>query len=100
MAEFSYSNEFYNSYENQHSPYEKIYNLFDFTSNSYGYFNDNYCISDSQNFQNNDEHSALDKQLEFLLESSIQQNQRLTELCNSYKCNNSSKEFQISSQNF
>jgi len=38
--------------------------------------------------------------LESLLESSMQQNQKLTKLCNSYKCNNSSKEFQIPSQNF
>jgi len=38
--------------------------------------------------------------LESLLESFIQQNQKLTELYNSYKYNNSSKEFQIPSQNF
>jgi len=92
-----YPNEFYNSYENQ-------YNSFDFTPNSYGYFNDNYCINDSsyapQNFQNNDKPTVLDKQLESLLESSIPQNKNQTKLCNSYKCNNSSKEFQIPSQNF
>jgi len=102
MAEFP--NEFYNSYENQYNPYENQYNQFDFTSNSYGYFNDNYCVNKSnwapQNFQNNDEPIALDKQLESLLESSTQQNQKLSELCSSYKCNNSSKEFQIPSQNF
>jgi len=102
MAEFP--NEFYNSYENQYNPFEIQYNQFDFTSNSYGYFNDNYYINESngapQSFQNNDEPTALNKQLESLLESSIQQNQKLTELCNSYKCNNSSKEFQIPSQNF
>jgi len=88
MAEFS--NEFYNSYENQYNPFENQYNQFDFTSNSYGYFNDNYCINESNWApQNNDEPTSLDKQLESLLESSIQQNQKLTELCNSYKCNNS-----------
>jgi len=38
--------------------------------------------------------------LESLLESFIQQNQKLTELYNSYKCNNSSKEFQIPPRNF
>jgi len=35
-----FPNEFYNSYENQ-------FNSFDFTSSSYGYFNDNYNINDS-----------------------------------------------------
>jgi len=40
MLEFLYSHEFYNSYENQYNP-------FDFTSNSYGNFNDNYCTNDS-----------------------------------------------------
>jgi len=103
MAGFPYSNEFCNSYENQYNPFENQYNSFDFTPNSYGYFNDNYRINDSsytpQNFQNNDEPTAVDKQLESLLESSIQQNQKPTVLCNSYKCNNSSKEFQIPSQN-
>jgi len=91
MVGFPYSNKFCNSYENQYNPSENQYNSFDFTPNSYGYFNDNYCISNSnwapQNFQNNDEPTALDKQLESLLESSIQQNQKLTELCNSYKRN-------------
>jgi len=38
--------------------------------------------------------------VESLLESSIQQNQKLSGLCNLYKCNNSSNEFQIPSQNF
>jgi len=38
--------------------------------------------------------------MESLLESSIQQNQKQTELCNSYKCNNSGKEFQIPPQKF
>jgi len=67
MAEFPYSNEFYNSYENQYNLYK---NEFDFTSNSYGYFIDNYCIYVSsyapQNFQDNDENTALDEQLESL----------------------------------
>jgi len=97
MAGFPFPNEFYNSYENQ-------YNSFDFTPNSYGYFHDNYCINDSsytpQILQKNDEPTALEKQVESILESSIQQNQMLTELCNSYKCGNSSNEFQISPQNF
>jgi len=94
MAGFPYSNEFYNSYENQYNPFENQYNQFDFTSNSYGYFNDNYCINESnwapQAFQNNDELTALEKQAKSIFESSIQQNQMLTELCNSYKCGNSS----------
>jgi len=103
MVEFPNSNEFYNSYENQYNPFENQYNSFDFTPNSYGYFHDNYCINDSsytpQTFQNNDEPTALEKQAKSLLESSIQQNQKLSELCNLYKCNNSSNEFQIPSQN-
>jgi len=82
MVRFSYPNEFYNCYENQYNPFENQYNQFDFISNSYGYFNDNYCIDNSnwapQTFQNNDEPTALDKQVESLLESFIQQNQKLT----------------------
>jgi len=93
MAGFPYSNEFYNSYENPYNPFENKYNSFDFTSSSYEYFNDNYCINESnwtpQNFQNNDEPTALDKQVESLLESSIHKNQKLSELCNLCKCNNS-----------
>jgi len=104
MAGFPYSNEFYNSYENQYNPFENQYNQFDFTTYSYGYFNDNYCINESnwapQAFQNNDEPTALEKQAKSLLETSIQQNQKLRELCNLYKCNNSSNEFQIPSPNF
>jgi len=65
MAEFPNPHEFYNSYENQYNPFENQYNQSDFTSNSYGYFNDNYCINESnwapQNFQNNDEPTALEK---------------------------------------
>jgi len=95
--EFPYSYKFCNSYDNQYNP-------FDFTSNSYRYFNDNYCINDSncvpQNFQDNDEPLSLEKQVESLLYLSIQQKQRITKLCNSYKCNNSSQEFQTAPQNF
>jgi len=38
--------------------------------------------------------------MESLLELSIQQNQRTTDLYNSYMCHNSSQGFQITPQNF
>lgn len=56
MSEFPHSLEFYNSCENQYNPY-------DFTPNSCGYFNDNFCTNNSnleqQNFQNDDQPSNL-----------------------------------------
>ena len=89
---FSYSIEF--NYENQYNPYE-------FTPNSYGYFNNNFCVNNSnfeqQNFQNNDQPSTLENSIEMissLLELSTRQNQEINDLCNSYLCNNSSQGFQ------
>ena len=80
MSNFSYSYEFYNSCENQFNPYN-------FTSNSYGYFNDNYCSNDSnfapQTFQVNEQPSTLESSIEtieYLLEISSQQNQMLNNL--------------------
>ena len=53
MSQFPFSNGFYDSCENQYNPYN-------FTPNSYGYFNNNYCTnnldfspSTFQNIQNN-----------------------------------------------
>ena len=94
MSNFSYPHEFYDSCENQYNPYN-------FTSNSYGYFNDNYCSNDSnfasQTFQHNEQPSTLENSIqtiESLLEISTQQDQMLTNLCNSYLLNNSSQGFQ------
>ena len=99
MSNFSYPHEFYDSCENQFHPYN-------FTSNSYGYFNDNYCSNDSifasETFQHNEQPSTLENSIqtiESLLEISTQQNQMLNNLCNSYLLNNSSQGFQ-NNQNF
>ena len=88
---FSYSLEF--NCENQYNPYE-------FTPNSYGYFN-NFCVNNSnfeqQNFQNDDQRSTLENRIEMissLLELSTRKNQEINDLCNSYLCNNSSRGFQ------
>lgn len=45
MAGFPYSHEFYNSFENQYNPYE-------FTSNSYANFSENYCTNAEPSFYN------------------------------------------------
>ena len=105
MSQFSYPHEFYNSCENQYNPYN-------FTPNTYGYFNNNYCTSNLDytpptfqnfqdnpvctppNFQNDDQPSTLETRVESLLEMSIQQNEEINELCNLYMCNNSSESFQ------
>ena len=91
MSLFPYSHEFYDSCENQYNPYS-------FTSNSYGYFNDNYYINnlnfEQQSFQNDDQPSNLEKSISSLLEISTQQNQMINDLCNSYLGNDSNQSFQ------
>lgn len=91
MSEFPHLCEFYNSCENQ-------YNLYDFTLNSYGCFNDNYSLNNSnfeqQSFQNDDQPSNLENSILSLLEISTQQNQMINDLCNSYLGDNSSQNFQ------
>ena len=91
MSEFPYSHEYYDSCENQYNPYN-------FTPNYYGYFNNNYCLNDSnfepQNFQNDDQPSNLENKISALLEISTQQNQMINDLCSSYLCNDSRPSFQ------
>ena len=105
MSQFPYSYGFYDSCENQYNPYN-------FTPNTYGYFNNNYCTNNLDftpptfqnfqdnpvctppNFQNDDQPSTLQTHVESLLEMSIQQNKEINELCKLYMCNNSSESFQ------
>jgi len=47
-----------------------------------------------QNFQSNNQPSALKKQLDALFELSVKQNQEITDLYSSYMHNNSSQGFQ------
>ena len=65
MSKFSFSNEFYNSCDNQFNPYN-------FTPNSYGYSNNNYCTNNSgfaqQNFQNENRPLTLEEKLDLMLE--------------------------------
>ena len=72
---FSYSLEF--NCENQYNPYE-------FTPNSYRYFNNKFCVNNSnfeqQNFQNDDQPSNLKNNISSLLEISTQQNQMISVL--------------------
>ena len=89
MSQFPYSYGFYDSCENQYNPYN-------FTPNTYGYFNNNYCTNNLDftpptfqnfqdnpvctppNFQNDDQPSSLEISIQSLIEARQNDDQPLS----------------------